>query len=217
MTKNRQILLRTISIVAGILALVGAVIFLLPGLLEQEGFKDRQEGLQDKQNGFNDTYEEYIHLLNNTYPSDIIVYGEDVGFRPDLNHRVITGITRENLISDPKYQYSFFVINDRNGTLIITDEEFGLCKIIAEENRQSFYYIGQHYIPKLREQGFFTEYLFNDDYHGIAYVISPNETGHADIHGVWTSEEEEMYLTHKDVLGQALVRSFVRHVIKEFS
>ena len=162
------------------------------------------------------SYDGYIRILNDLCPSDIIVYGEDIGFRSTLNYRVITEITEDSLTSDPKYKYSFFVINDRSGALKITDDEFALCKRIAEENNQSFFYVGQQYFKKLKEFGFY-DYLLTDpdNYHGVAYVISPFSPGHGMIHGFWMSSEEEHYLKNNELLGHILTLQFT-DAIKRF-
>lgn len=156
-------------------------------------------------------YDNEIKVLNDNYPSDIIVFGEDVGFNSKLKFRTITEITEENLTSDSQYKYSFFVINDREGKLNISDEEFELCKKMCDENNLNFFYIGEHYLARLKNFGFY-DGLYADNLLGIGYVITP--TGHAAIQGFWTTEEEEHYHNNPDLLGQLLALSFVNDVIK---
>jgi len=201
MIRRHKIVVSTVAVVT---ALVLAVIF-LPKLFNSNS------GVSEN------SYNGYIKVLNDSYPSDIIVYGEDIGFRSTLNYRVITEINEENLTSDPKYQYSFFVINDRSGSLKITDREFALCKKLADENNQSFFYIGQQYVQKLREFDFYDQLLTDQgSYYGVAYVISPFEPGHGMVHGFWMSTEEEHYLTNNELLGHILTLHFV-DTIKRFN
>lgn len=165
------------------------------------------------QNDILDSYDEAIVILNEKYPSDIVLYGEEIDFRSELNYRTIETLSKETLISDEKYEYTFLVINDRQGNVKLTDEKIKELKILVDEMNISFYYIGQQYLSNLKEAGFYSN-VFNDDYHGIGYVVSPTEKGHASVHGLWTSVEEEHYKSNIELLEQVLVYSFIDDVIK---
>lgn len=168
------------------------------------------------QNNIIDSYDEAIVNLNENYPSNIILYGEEIDFRSELNYRTIETISKESLTSDEKYEYTFLVINDRHGNLKITDEKIKELKTLVDEMNISFYYIGQQYLPNLKEAGFYSN-VYNDDYYGIGYVEAPTEKGHASVHGLWTSVEEEHYKNNVELLGQVLVYSFVDDVIKKLN
>lgn len=165
------------------------------------------------QNDILDSYDESIAILNQKYPSDIILYGEEIDFRSELNYRTIETLSKESLTSDEKYEYTFLIINDRQGNVKMTDEKIKELKILVDEMNISFYYIGQQYLSNLKDAGFYSN-AFNDDYNGIGYVVSPTEKGHASVHGLWTSVEEEHYKKNSELLGQVLVYSFVDDVIK---
>ncbi len=156
-------------------------------------------------------YDKEIKILNNNFPSDIIVYGEDVGFDDKLNFRTVSELSEDSLKSNSEYRYTFLVINDREGKLKITDEEFQLCKKMCEDHNLNFYYIGSQYLLHLKDFGFH-DGLYADDSCGIGYVISP--FGYATIQGIWTMTEEEYYLNSPELLGQILACSFVDDVIK---
>lgn len=162
-----------------------------------------------KENG--SVYENEIKVLNQSYPSDIIVFGEDVGFDPSLQYRTISELKEENLISESKYVYTFLVINDHAGKLNITDEQFKLCKKMLDEKKVNFYYIGKQYLSKLKDYGFY-DALYGDDYCGIGTVISP--FGTAPIQGLWREEDEEHFKENPGLLGQILAISFVDNVIR---
>ena len=157
------------------------------------------------------TYDDEIKILNDNYPSDIIVYGEDVGFDENLNFRTITELSSASLTSDPKYKYTFLVINDREGKLNITDDEFQLCKELCDEQNLNFFYIGEQYLSHLKDFGFYDS-LYADNLCGIGYVISP--FGHTTLQGVWTTTEEEIYPDNPELLGQILAYAFVDNVIR---
>ncbi len=157
------------------------------------------------------SYDKEIKVLNESFPSDIIVYGEDVGFHEALNYRTIEEISEENLTSDTKYKYTFFVINDRGGKLEITDEELKLCKKMCDEHNMNFFYIGTQYLEHLQAFGFHRG-LYTDDACGVGYV--QGEMGHTTIQGLWTTTEEMYYSKNPELLGQLLAYSFVDDVIK---
>lgn len=159
-------------------------------------------------------YEDEIKILNERFISDIIVYGEDVNFDKALNYRTITSITDDNLKSDSKYKYSFFIINDRTGNLKITDDEFMLCKKVCDENNINFYYIGKQYLEHLQEFGFHSG-LYRDDLCGIGYILKP-VIGRSVLQGIWSTTEEEISKKNKGLLGQLLAVSFVNNIIRVF-
>lgn len=160
---------------------------------------------------FSSDYANEIRVLNESFPSDIIVYGEDVGFDATLNFRTISSITEENLTSDPKYLYTFLVINDRTGTVTITEEDLELCKKFCDENNLNFYYIGEQYLGLMNKIGF-TYGLISPNTKSVAYV---NAYGtQTAVHGLWNIEDDEYLDSNPGLLGQILAVSFVDHVIK---
>lgn len=203
MKKHR--LLIGILITSGILAVIIPIVLVV-------GSKNRNK--IDKATDLCN-YSDEIRILNENFPSDIVVYGEDVNFDQSLNYRVITQISEENLKCDKKYKYSFFVINDRSGNLEISDEEFALCKRLCDEKDINFYYIGEHYLAHLEEFGFHSG-LFRDDLCGIGYVLKP-AVGRSVVQGIWSRTEEEMAAQNDKLLGQILVMSFVNNVIRAFN
>lgn len=85
-----------------------------------------------------------------------------------------------------------------------------------DEKKISFFYIGDKYLDKIKEAGFYAN-EFSDDYFGIGYVISPHSSGHSVIHGLWSDTEEEISRKNQELLGQVLAMNFVDTVIKQFN
>ena len=50
-------------------------------------------------------YKNEITILNDNYPSDIIIYGEEVEFDSRLKYRVINELSINSLTSEPEYLY----------------------------------------------------------------------------------------------------------------
>ena len=75
-------------------------------------------------------------LLNETFPSDIIVYGEDFyvpDYYKDVKYRRVTSLNETTLASSDDFIYSFIVIIDSEGKLILSDEELDLIKRLIDE------------------------------------------------------------------------------------
>ena len=167
------------------------------------------------------TYDGYIAFLSHQCRCDIVVYGEDVSFRSALNYRVIVEITEEALAPDAGIEHSFFVINDRNGRLNITDEEIEFIKSVVHENRINFFYIGHRHLSKFEALG-----LDGDsgpilawppepsDSRGFGYVlVSTLGTEYRQLHGFWTEADDEICVDNNEVLGHILTMNFVRAIM----
>ena len=166
-------------------------------------------------NEFADSYDEAIFILNENYPSEILVYGNDVGFREAVKYRAIEALSEEDFnLNTSSYKYHFLVINDINNDLSISKEDFIRCKKYADENKLNFYYIGKQYLDLLRELQFYGM-GGNEENRGIAYVISP--IGRDSYVGIWTTDDETYLEIRPEILGELLAFSFVDDVIKKMS
>lgn len=99
--------------------------------------------------GEKDDYDEYIDKMNEYYEK-IYFYGEDIYFRDTLKIvDNINEITEDKLVSNGGK--SWFVINDIQGTVKLEKEHFKIIKKAMDEEKISFAYIGQQYIPQINE------------------------------------------------------------------
>ena len=159
-------------------------------------------------------YEKEITILNDNFPSDIIIYGEDVLFDNRLKYRTVSELTESTLNSGSEFKYSFLVINDRSGNLKISDEEFILCKRLCDQKGQNFVYLGEQYLSHLQDFDF-CQGLYQDNLRGIAYIRDP--MGHHAVQGFWTATEEEYSEMNQGLLGQVLVYVFVNLTINKLN
>lgn len=165
---------------------------------------------------FKDSYDEAIYILNNSHPSRIYVYGDDVHFRDTLNYKNISTLDIAQFEKDAQYEYTFLVINDRSGKTPLNDNQCADLKKISDEKHLNVYYIGDKQLDKMKKAGFYrSEYA--DNYYSIAYICTPMEPGHMALHGVWTTTEEEYIQKNPELLGDILANSFVDDVIKKFN
>ena len=152
-----------------------------------------------------DGYSKSITILNENYPSDIIVYGEHIDFG-ELKHREIKFIDGKSLNSKPEYKYQFVIINDRNNNVEMTDDELLLIKQYIIEKKYNFYYLGTALLPKLKELGIGKD-LITPNVQGVAVV---NKYGNeiVTLDGVWTAESESCFKQNPKILANVLAFSF---------
>lgn len=100
-----------------------------------------------------DTYDKNIVIVNENFPSDIVIYGEKIKFREELKYRYIDKIDEENVIQDP-YEFRFLVINDGLGDIVLTDEDIALIlELIKQRRLMGFYYIGTEKLDMFQDCG----------------------------------------------------------------
>ncbi len=147
--------------------------------------------------------------LNDIYNADIMLYGESVNFEEALIYRKIDTLTEETFTATDRTGIKTIIVNDMNSTCTIKDEEFLLIKKCVEDKGYDFIYIGEQYMPKLKELGFMLEY--SEDEMSISYIGSDligrdfDYVGNPHtMHGFWKMEDYELYKEGKANLGRRL-------------
>jgi hypothetical protein len=154
-----------------------------------------------------------VKLVNENYPTEIIVYGDIVEFDHGFVARYIDSISIENLTSDEKYMFSVLVINDLEGNAPVSDEEMQIIKEMFDEENLNLYYFGTNLLGPLKEYGFYSDTLQPTDM-SIAQVHEP-QGSIVSIYGIWNTYLDEGYHTkNSKLLGQGLIRSIVYDIIK---
>jgi hypothetical protein len=161
---------------------------------------------------FVDSYDQDIIVINKNFPSEILLYGDDIHFREAVKYKKIDDIDDATLKTDKTFKYHFLIVNDLNNNLKITEDDFIRLKKHADENQLNFYYIGEQYLNVLRELGFYGV-AYNDENRSVAYTISPYPPEMYSYVGIWTTNEEAALTINPEILGELLVYSFA-HVIK---
>jgi hypothetical protein len=160
----------------------------------------------------NNATDNHVKVINENYPTEIIVYGDIVEFDDGFVARTIDKISTENLTSDEKYMFSVLVINDLEGNAPVSDEEMKIITQMIDEEDMNFYYFGTNLLGPLKENGFYTDTLLPSDMF-VARVHEPLEV--ITIIGMWDTQSNELYHTkNSKLLGQRLIRSIVRDIIK---
>ena len=154
-----------------------------------------------------DTYDKNIVIVNENFPSDIVIYGEEIKFREELKYRNIDKIDEANMIQD-SYEFRFLVINDRLGNVVLTKEDAALIlELIMQRRLMGFYYIGTEKLNMLKDSGIIQNELSSS---ACAFC-----TGYA--HGFlkygieWLYKNDELAIRQNDeFLGDVLLSHIVR-------
>lgn len=183
-----------ISIVSGIILIAG--VFLI--LFKTDILKFKKEGL--------DTYGENIKFISNQNKK-IYVYGEDVSFRDGINYNKISSLNEE-LNND-----SFVVINDRQGNLSLSNDDYSKIKTEITKNT-TIIYIGSSLLDEFYLQNLISEIpneeITENGHKGV--LFNNNKTDQCV--GFWTSTEEDLYKTNSELFGE-VISSMIVDVLKK--
>jgi hypothetical protein len=159
----------------------------------------------NKDDGTLDDYDKNIIILNENISTDIILYGEMIPFRSELEFREVHNISSNTLNTTADYQ--ILILSDLNGGMSITNEELLIIKEKVFENQLDFYYLGTKELSRLQEMGFFTTDRQETEL-CLAIVYSENELMY--YNGIWTSSDVQATNDDRATLGMLLVRQFIR-------
>lgn len=155
---------------------------------------------------------EYVKIINETYPTDIMLIGGDVGFPEELNPRKLTEISDSELASKEQYTFSVLIINDLDGNVHISNDEWDIIAAGVFDH-VNLYYLGQKYLGKIKTYGLYTDDLPDTDM-SIGYLHEPDIS--FPFYGFFTVEAYELYQKNPDLLSQVLLYSIQKDVIKDY-
>ncbi len=159
-----------------------------------------------------DGYDMAAEGLDVEFDADIIVYGEEPGFRDILKYRTIDEISEETLDSSSEHGYRAIVLYDRKGTMSVTDEELLIIKKYVEEYGYDMIYIGKNYLDDFERLGFTVgcaEDAYSFEYIGSIHVnedVQQNEIGNLYAeHGLWRDGDELSFDEKSEELQSRIV------------
>lgn len=153
-----------------------------------------------------DTYDENIVIVNENFPSDIVIYGEEIKFREKLKYRNIDKIDEKNIIQD-SYEFSFLVINDRFGNAVLTEEDVALIlELIMQRRLMGFYYIGTAKLDIFQDVG-----IIQNELSSSACAFCTGYTHGFLKYGIeWLYKNDELAIRQNDeFLGDVLLSRIV--------
>ncbi|MGN0164785.1 MAG: hypothetical protein ACI39R_01245 [Lachnospiraceae bacterium] len=170
-------------IVVGVLVLVGVKIYKESEIPEDPNGKYREEGWASGE------YEAY--LVREKIPTDIIWYGEWPGCDFEVPVRFETEVTDEILKIRDGYQKVYVVVNDLDGNVGLTDEDYKLItNFINSDSRYNFTYLGKNRLDYLSElEGYGSEHINADELSIGFFRVDDALYAH---HGSYTESEVGM-------------------------
>lgn len=152
------------------------------------------------------TYEQEIIILNEIYPSDIMIYGENISFKDSLKYRMISQISEEEL-DGSKFQYHFIIINDLSGSASLTQDEANLIMSYINEKHYTFFYIGSNYEDIFLKSGILEDPISSDcrgfqTGYEYGWVLSCGTE-------FITTQDIDEFKIYPQLLGECLVRNMV--------
>ena len=89
--------------------------------------------------------ERIAKMIQDTHPTDLMIYGDDVPFREDVPVRKISEITEDSLKRKDGCNDSFLVINDLSDAVQLSDAENELLKQKVRTDHFCLFYLGGKY------------------------------------------------------------------------
>lgn len=159
-----------------------------------------------------DGYDLAAEGLKKEFNADIIIYGEEIAFRENVDYRRIDKISEETLNSSAEHGYRAILLLDDNGKMSITDDELLLIKSYVEEKGYDMVYIGTQYLDDLVRLGFTVG--VDEGARSLGYIgsthagkeVQQNEYGNLyAMHGIWTEEDLNYIKSDKELMQRVTI------------
>lgn len=150
-----------------------------------------------------DSYDKQIEMSISSFPTDLIIYGDDCNLRKRAVFRQIPSISEDTLKSSEMYQYKVIIINDIYNNADLSSEDLDLLYEYVIEGEYHFYYFGSRYLDDFLSKGFYQMELQPDSCgFGVRHVAE--KTSIVVNEGMWTSGDYDVYTANSDYLGQVI-------------
>lgn len=151
-----------------------------------------------------DTYDQEIVLVNTNFPTDVVLLGEDIYFRPAFQYRKIDKITEDSLSYDTnKFHRLVLIISDLDSTVQLEEEEYKIVKELLDADAIDYYYLGTSKVDDLMKFGLWEVMTVTDeDELGIGVCKYYNMQTQFTI---WTQYDADMTINNNEALGCCIV------------
>jgi len=148
-----------------------------------------------------------VLFLTKDYPTEIVVYGDEISNYGDLPFRQAKELTLDELGTSQLYFYRALVINDREDRLDLTEEQLKTIDD-AVNSGWSVYYIGRKYLERFYHDYSKNDYVEGDTEWSLGFeVLYGDKRGFT---GIWTSDDEKMIRDYdEDKKNSYLVNSIL--------
>lgn len=163
--------------------LIYAVMFFI-GLIPAPGFMRQWFGDGNDNNSISDS----IKIIEESYPTDVIIYGDDITFETKIQYRKVDSLGGTALERISGFQYTYLVINDLEDKLTLTKLEITAIKEFVNKSGNGLAYFGTKYLTSFDDVT-----KLSADIKGNKAVAYNNIGGNVKKRiGFWTDREEEI-------------------------
>lgn len=134
-----------------------------------------------------------VKMLTETYPTDIIVYGNNIDFDKEIPSRKVDELDANVIYDDGEdYFYRVLIINDLEDELTFDEDDWEVIDQCIEKGCNLFY-LGTQYLEVIKDRYNCNMGLNDTDmFIGIAHEADNTTIG---IYGVWDTETYAKYGT----------------------
>lgn len=142
-------------------------------------------------------YAQEVTYLNDKVDFKLLLYGEEIVFPENLEYTTVDEISEKTV--DNTADYIYFVVNDLNGSVDFSKEDFLFLKKYADENLNfNFYYIGTESLQMIQEN--IENCNLNDGDMSFGYIVYEGERM---IHyGMWSTNDHQYLEMNETLLGE---------------
>ncbi len=128
------------------------------------------------------------YAVREKYPTDILWIGPWEEYEWELPVRFSETVDRETLTMRDGFQYMYIVVNDLDGSVALTEEEYRLINsYVKADSRYHFLYLGREKLEQICEYGFGNKEQITE----IDYSLGMYHRGErlVSVWGVYTQDE----------------------------
>ena len=138
----KQELKKTLGISLGIILALALMLLLIVFFTH----RDNDEGLA--------SVDKELKIVTQSYPTQFVVYGEVMDFDPLVSVKYIKEINQETLTKGEEYVYGLIIVNDLNGEVDLSDDEWRVISDLVQSNKYyNLFYLGNEDIEQLLRVG----------------------------------------------------------------
>ena len=159
---------------------------------------------------YENSYEAYVQMVTDTYKTEFIVYGDDIGFEDECYTRKIDSLNKDILALSDDYVYSAIIINDLNNNIELTENDFEILYDASFNQKIDLFYFGSRYLEKFKEVGITVQPTLDSDLSiGVIY-----ERGiRTEVAGLWDKELNNAYVeSNPKLLSDILLTMYVSKI-----
>lgn len=149
-------------------------------------------------------------IIQEEYPTDVILLGEEIAFEANLPVRTITEVTESSLNSGEAYQYTFFIVNDLNSEIQLTKDEVDLIAKKISQPNFCLAYLGSQYSTAWDDPG---QYIANLDGNLFCRYFISGEQPRRCV-GAWTQDDQAALEQYPYMLGNSMLYEIEAYLLE---